>query len=239
MKKKISMLTCISICLIMAGLLSFSLAESIADSDLSALSIDDLILLRTQIDAELMSRPEVENSVLLEGEYTVGVDIKPGTYFITSNKSNNGWIGIEIYSDSTKSDEINDYTLQTSGYDIEKVTFADGQYIAITHGSILLNVAGFPDVKKPEGTEVQSGVYEVGTDIAAGKYTVYHGEGYAVASVYPDYNTFEEEKFGYLTTAYLEHNGEQTNIVLTEGNVLVIQGSNVIMTKSSGMLNIE
>lgn len=236
MKKCIAFAACVIIIILLSASMAAALGEN---TDLTGMSIDELILLRAQIDAEIISRPEAEDSVLLEGEYTVGVDIKPGTYFVTCDKSNNGWIGIDIYSDSTKENQIGDHTIQTKGYDVQKVTFSEGDYVEITHGSLLINISGFPAVKKPEGTEVQPGVYEANVDIPVGKYTVFHGDGYAVVSVFPDYKTFESEKHGDLTSCYLEHNNEQTNIILSEGNILVIEGNAVVMTKSSGMLNIE
>ena len=52
--------------------------------DLSSMSYDDLIRLRNQLTAEIMSRPEWKQVTVPTGSWTVGEDIPAGYYSVTA-----------------------------------------------------------------------------------------------------------------------------------------------------------
>lgn len=100
---------------------SVALAEGI---DLKAMSVDDLIALKTQIAGELMSRGEIKSVPVPPGEYICGVDIPAGSYRITAYKMllivKNG------YEDMNTID---------AGESIGKFTIKEGDTVSITGGT--------------------------------------------------------------------------------------------------------
>lgn len=62
-------------------------AAALADVDLSDLSYTDLLALRDQVQAELISRPEWKQVTVPGGTWTVGEDIPAGSYSIYPVKS--------------------------------------------------------------------------------------------------------------------------------------------------------
>ena len=71
MKKWMPILTT---CIVLAG----SMAVSAADMDISGLSVDELLQLRTEVDEAIMSKGGAV--VIGYGKYEAGVDIAPGQY---------------------------------------------------------------------------------------------------------------------------------------------------------------
>ena len=68
------------VCLMVLSMVwTVSFAEEI---DLTAMSMDELYILRQRIDSEIHSRYQVSEGVLYPGIYVVGKDIKPGFYLI-------------------------------------------------------------------------------------------------------------------------------------------------------------
>ena len=57
-----------------------------ADIDLSGMSTDELISLRTAIVQELIDRGDLQTAAVPAGEYTVGTDIPVGSYTITTKE---------------------------------------------------------------------------------------------------------------------------------------------------------
>lgn len=80
-----------------------------AENDLSAMTIDELVTLRNQITAEIISRiPDAEP--FYSGKYTAGVDIKEGSYTITNltPESEDGvdtWIACTVRAKADESEE--------------------------------------------------------------------------------------------------------------------------------------
>ena len=100
---------------------SVALAEGI---DLKAMSVDDLIALKTQIDGELMSRGEIKSVPVPPGEYICGVDIPAGSYKITAHSYllivKNGYEAMNTIN---------------AGESIGKFTIKEGDTISITGGT--------------------------------------------------------------------------------------------------------
>ena len=68
----------LSVILLVCMIPLFAFAENLAD-----LSFDQLITLRDQINAEIVSRPEWKETEVPAGQWVVGEDIPAGTYSIT------------------------------------------------------------------------------------------------------------------------------------------------------------
>lgn len=60
---------------------------SFAETDLSSMSVDDLVSLKTAIVGELMARDEVKIVTVPAGEYIVGEDIPAGKYSVATSAS--------------------------------------------------------------------------------------------------------------------------------------------------------
>ena len=80
-----------------------------AENDLKSMSLDELVTLRNQITAEIISRiPDAEP--FYSGKYTAGVDIKEGSYTITNltPESEDGvdtWIACTVRAKADESGE--------------------------------------------------------------------------------------------------------------------------------------
>ena len=80
MKKSLSCLALVTILLM--ALAPVALSDGV---DLSSYSWDELIALSSQINTELMSRPEFKEVKVPTGAYKVGVDIPAGKWTITAS----------------------------------------------------------------------------------------------------------------------------------------------------------
>lgn len=69
--------------LLILALVLFLLPVSVS-AELSDLSYDELLALRNDVNAEIMSRPEWKQVVVPAGTWIVGQDIPAGVYSITS-----------------------------------------------------------------------------------------------------------------------------------------------------------
>ena len=59
----------------------------LAETDLSAMSFDELVSLSRKVSAEIMSRPEWKEVEVPVGVWTVGVDIPAGVYSVRPARS--------------------------------------------------------------------------------------------------------------------------------------------------------
>jgi hypothetical protein len=251
MKKIVSITLCLSLSL----LVLFTLAAS-ADisTDFSNYTYNELISLKEALDTEIMSRPENGKTKLSEGNYVVGSDISAGRYtlyfladetddtstdyFVYENKSmydydvDRLWLGDLPKNEGTIKDGkfasielINgDYfVLYNSGAEVERTgnaaEIADSDFVA------------------PEGTTIPTGKYIVGDEIPEGKYNVYcNGKSTSRFRVYPDVDE-ASNMFGDPTVeVVLNVNNASTALNLKEGQVVTVEYSNIIMTKSEGFV---
>lgn len=211
------------------------------EPDLTTLSVDELMALRQKINAELMTRPEAEDMILEAGEYLVGKDIKPGSYYAIP--ASGGTQGVEVFTDSTMSTNIRYYHCDNTFYEVQKITLDEGNYVVV-YGPVLMNLTGFPDYHIPlEGTDVPVGVYEIGVEIPAGKYSLYCNG--AQANIYVCKSREGAISDPYKDRLYYEHldwrddNRLISVLYLEEGNWFVISDSPVIMKKSTAVFDFE
>ena len=100
-------------CMLLVAAL-FLPCAALADYDLSTMSTDELLAMRSAINAELMTRG-IEKEVLVpEGTYIVGVDIPAGSYTVRPESS-------QAY--------VNVYDAYGNFVDNTHMTKKDGEYI--------------------------------------------------------------------------------------------------------------
>lgn len=210
-------------------------ASAIAEADdLSEMTFEELAELRTLITAEMLTRPEGEEIVLSAGEYVVGRDLQPGTYYAIYESGQ--WSGgsIYVYEDETKGNRLAWITTVPSSYDVYPIrNLAEGNIVVIEGNKLRTNMVGFPDYHAPEGTLIPPGVYEIGVDIPAGRYSVsLNGDEtfvyvYKTKEAYLAGKTSSREREMY----YLAYKDKTCVVSLQDGQIFVIDDSSVIMSK--------
>ena len=149
MKKLISLLLAVVLCLTFAGTISF------ADIDLSQYSDDELIELETAIQAEKISRGMAQEATVPKGTYTIGTDIPAGDYSVTGLGTS---ANFQVYS-KTGLIEVNSVIWPNDGENaIGKVTLQDGQRLELT-GTVKLVVytGGITFTSGDSGSNSQTG----------------------------------------------------------------------------------
>lgn len=218
---------------LMALALLMSAACAVAETtDLSQMTFEELADLRARIDAEMLLRPEAEDMVLGVGEYVVGRDLMPGSYYMIYESGNMAPGYVSVYSDDTKSQRILWIMTETSTYDVYPLTsLEEGNVVVVEHNIMRANRVGFPDYHAPEGTVIPAGTYEVGVDISAGKYSAHLLDGISYIYVYPDAESHAKADWTKRESHLLAHGNRECVLSLQEGSYLVIERNSVIMNK--------
>lgn len=219
--------------LLITTMLMCGAASSFAEGlDLSQLTFEELTNLRAQITLEMQSRPEAADIVLGVGEYVVGRDLNPGSYYMIYESGNMSSGYVSVYSDETKSNRILWITTETSTYDVYSLTsLVEGNVVVVEHNSLRANQVGYPDYFAPEGTVIPAGTYEIGVDIPAGKYTAHLMDGISNIRVYPDFESCSQKDWTKRDDYSLAHGNRECQLSLQEGSYLVIERNSIIMNK--------
>ena len=107
----------ITVVMVICLFLSCASAETV---DLSAMSYDQLLALRSQINTEIISRPEWKEVTVPAGAWIVGADIPEGFYCIKSTHSQN----LVQLNDSSDYSEL--YKYLNEGEIVGKAEFKKG-----------------------------------------------------------------------------------------------------------------
>lgn len=171
-------------------LISCSVIGFAEDIDFESMDFDTLQAMKNALDYEYFSRPESKGISLSPGEYTVGIDIKPGRYYIKTVEPcvSDYTPRVHIYKDKEQFESrprgyYGEYLYDAYCHledDQKSVSLEIGNFIYVESGSILfsrtsINQEDYYVYQVPEGTYVPAGVYKVGEDIPVGKYRVYSG----------------------------------------------------------------
>lgn len=102
--------------------------------DLSALSLEELIALRQEIDLLIFGSDAYKNVAVPAGDYVVGEDIPAGTYTLESE----GYGMISVYADASK-DIMGMKACHSvgGGETVGKIELVDGQLVEIQMASII------------------------------------------------------------------------------------------------------
>ena len=113
-----------------------STAAFASEIDISGMTDEELISLKTSIEDELAVRGATDGDVMLEGAYEVGVDIAAGKYNLYSSEDN---VRAVIFNtkellDSRKSSDVVYLNIGEPGY----ASLTDGQWIEVLADVIVL-----------------------------------------------------------------------------------------------------
>lgn len=200
--------------------------------DLSQMTFEELADLRSLINAEMLLRPEGEDMVLGVGDYLVGRDLMPGSYYMIYESGNMSPGYVSVYADESKSARLLWITTETSTYDVYSLaSLKEGNVVVVEHNAMRVNQMGFPDYQAPEGTMIPAGTYEIGVDIPAGKYTAQLLKGISNVYVYPDEGSCTQADWTKREDYLLAHGNRVCVLSLQEGSYLVIKRNSIIMNK--------
>jgi len=127
---------------------SFALQSALADVDLSGMSFDELVALKSHIDLALMSSDEWQEVSVPAGLYRIGEDIPAGKWTIRPSDGHTAevYYGVGLKDGGSRIDDrysFEQITSPTDSYaeynDIEFVnwTLEDGAYIMIESSSVV------------------------------------------------------------------------------------------------------
>ncbi len=230
-----------------------AVSAEITQEELSSYSYEQLVELEKLVDAEMQTRPEHVVTVLQPGQYIVGRDLEPGLYTLGFSKSKEEdkyseyfvYESIEMYQYDVDRLFLGDLPLVKGslqeGSKIN-VELYDGQcFVAYRSGVTIERIGDVPEIdtdyEVPEGTAIPKGIYSVGDDIPADKYSIiYNGKGTARVRAYADpskaTNDFETPEFEFV----LNRDNSETVVTLKEGWALRIEYNDIIMKKSQGFV---
>lgn len=108
---------------------------ALAEVDLSAMSVDQLIALNKAVVMELMSRKDFKEVAVPAGEYKVGEDIPAGAYTVKAKL-------LSVLTTHEKNGEYGDMYTLNSDKPIGKLTLEEGESVQITGSVIFTPYAG-------------------------------------------------------------------------------------------------
>lgn len=222
-----------AVCLIIF-LLTLSFSTIAEEIDFSTMTTDELLELRIKLNSELLSRPDSEGIILMPDDYLVGKDIMPGVYY--ARHESGTWSGgnADVYSDETKNRKDGKYISNRLDADAGNVCILrleEGNVLSITNNNIIINKTGFPEYQIPDGVLIPEGVYEIGVEIPAGKYSAYWaGDSESCIYVYKDKESFEGSNISIIYSS-LTYHSDRTNLELIDGNILEIKFDSIYMKK--------
>lgn len=108
---------------------------ALAEIDLSAMSVDELIALNKAVVMELMSRKDFKEVAVPAGEYKVGEDIPAGAYTVKAKQ-------FAVLVTYEKNGDYGDvYTIESDSC-IGKLTLEEGEAVQVTGDVIFTPYAG-------------------------------------------------------------------------------------------------
>lgn len=137
--------------LVLAILLLVSPA-ALAASDLSGMTVDQLLALRSGIDAELLARGELKSFSVPPGEYEVGIDFPAGKYSLSLKDPTAHMASVYTHeSEAAFRDGGYDrsFTMRSEGEaSVGKVTLYDGEFIEVKFSSVVFEL--YTGIKFPQ-----------------------------------------------------------------------------------------
>lgn len=116
---------------------------ALAASDLSAMSVEQLIKLRTQIEAELISRNEVKSFSVPQGTYIAGEDFPAGTYKVILDGTPMLPMSVLTVNDPSDQFGVGDmYSISpsTGASEVGKLVLKEGFIIEVNGSNLLFTV---------------------------------------------------------------------------------------------------
>lgn len=247
MKKALAFVISFILLIAFAGV---SLAEFVT-IDFSGYSLEELIQIKMDLMDEIAKRPNGEKMTMGSGQYRIGEDLPAGVY--SFKFAQNGDMDI---------DRTDYYVYENESmykYDVDRLWLGDmprlegalkgdgetrislypGEFLSIRYnGAVVERVGNITEretgYEVPSGTTIPKGNYTIGEEIPAGTYKIYYnGKSTARVHVFQDAeeasNTFNKGK-----ETILDESNPEGIVALTEGNVLRVEYTPIIMTKGGG-----
>lgn len=229
----------------------FTAAMAEGAIDFSGYSLEELLEIRTDLAEEIASRPGGEKMVLGSGQYKIGEDLPAGVYtfkFVQNGDKDVARTDYYVYENESM-----------YKYDVERLWLGDmprvegsfegdgetrislypGEYLSLRYnGAEVARVGHVSDrgngYTVPSGTTIPKGNYTIGEEIPAGTYKIYFsGTTTSRVRVFQDSeeasNTFNKGK-----ETVLDWNNTEGTVTLSEGNILRVEYTPIIMTKGGG-----
>lgn len=218
--------------------------------DFTGYSFDELTRIKADLMKEISKRPEGETIVLGSGQYKIGEDLPAGVYSFKfmQNDKDVAWTDYYVYENESmyKYDvdrlwlgdmpRLEDYLEENR--EARVVLYPEEMLVLTRNGAEVERIGDAPNhesnYEAPSGTKIPKGEYTIGEEIPAGTYQIYYnGESTARVRVFEDAeeadNTFNKGK-----EIILGESNPEGMITVTEGNVIRIEYTPIIMAKSSG-----
>ena len=227
-----------------------SLAEPVA-IDFSDYSFEELTQIKADLMEEIAKRPEGEKMTLGSGQYRIGEDLPAGVYsfkFVQNGDKDVSRTDYYVYeNESMYKYDVDRLWLgdmprlegALKGDGATRISLYSGELLCIRYNGAEVERIGDAVEREtgyeaPSGTTIPKGNYTVGEEIPAGTYNIYYnGESTARVRVFQDAeeadNIFNEGR-----EAILDESSPESTVTLKEGNVLRVEYTPVIMTKSDG-----
>lgn len=236
-------LLCLVLCLLLIGsVASVVIAES--NTDYSGLSLQELIDMRASLDAEIGVRMSDLSTILVPGTYTVGKDIKAGSYIIQGlmDEGPGGYSPQALVAESIEDAEYSEYTDYSYMKEGIKwyIAVVDGNVIEIRSGDVAIQNAqplscGIEEINPNDSSlsptaNLVPGRYVAGKDIKAGTLILVglmdEGPGGYSPQALAAESMDDASNSEYIDYQYMKK-GSTWRVSLKNGNVLEIRSGDV------------
>ena len=245
MKKTVTIIVALFFVLILA---SASIAEGLID--FSRYTLEELIQIKSDLTEEITKRPGGQKMTLGSGQYRIGEDIPAGVYtfkYVQNGDKDVSRTDYYVYeNESMYKYDVDRLWLgdmprlegSLKGNGETRISLYPGEYLSIRYnGAEVERVGNVSDrnsgYEAPVGTTIPKGNYTIGEEIPAGTYKIYfNGKNTARVRVFQNAkeasNTFNKGK-----ETILDASNPEGTVTLTDGNILRIEYTPIIMTKGS------
>lgn len=234
-------------------LLMLCFANAMAEDkiDFSGYSLEELLEIRSYLADEIASRPGGEKMVLGSGQYKIGEDMPAGVYtfkFVQNGDNDVSRTDYYVYeNESMYKYDVDRLWLgdmprvegSFKGDGETRISLYPGEYMSLRYnGAEVACVGNVSDrgtgYTVPTGTTIPKGNYTIGEEIPARTYKIYFsGTTTSRVRVFQDAkeasNTFNKGK-----ETVLDWNNTEGTVTLSEGNILRMEYTQIIMTKGVG-----
>ena len=219
--------------------------------DFSGYSLDELLEIRAALTDEIASRPGGEKTVLGSGQYMIGEDLPAGIYtfrFVQNGDSDVSRTDYYVYeNESMYKYDVDRLWLgdmpriegSFKGEGETRISLYPGEYLSLRYNGAEIARVGnvserISDYVVPTGTTIPKGEYTIGVEIPSGTYQIhFSGTTTSRVRIFQDSqeagNTFNKGK-----ETVLDWNNTEGTVTLSEGNILRVEYTPIIMTKGGG-----
>lgn len=229
---------------------SISLAESVT-IDFSGYSLEELIQIKADLMEEIAKRPGGEKMTLGSGQYRIGEDLPAGVYsfkFVQNGDKDVSRTDYYVYeNESMYKYDVDRLWLgdmprlegSLKGDGETRISLYPGEFLSIRYNGAEVELVGNvtergTGYEAPSGTTIPKGNYTIGEEIPADTYRIYYnGKSTARVRVFQDAKE-ASDTFNKGKETILDESNPEGMVVLTEGNVLRIEYTPIIMMKDGG-----